>query len=65
MCVAGEFTGWKPSLNMTKSDGKTWRAKATLPISGSNRGFSYKFVINDTDWLINPNLPIASDTHGN
>ena len=55
--LGGEFTGWKPSLNLVKSDDKTWKAKISLPIQGSNRGFSYKFVVNDTDWVINPSLP--------
>lgn len=48
-----EFNGWK-AIPMTKGNDGTWTAKVTLP-SGKH---AYKFLINGTDWVTDPN---ASD----
>lgn len=64
VCVAGEFNRWTPALSLTRAEGKTWRAKATLPLAGNRTGFAYKFVVDDTEWVCNPSLPLAKDAHG-
>ena len=48
-----EFNGWK-AVPMTKDDDGVWTVKVTLP-SGKH---AYKFLINGTDWVSDPN---ASD----
>lgn len=57
VCVAGDFNRWTPALSLTRAEGKTWRAKATLPLAGNRAGFAYKFVVDDTEWVLNPSLP--------
>ncbi len=47
--VAGEFNGWK-AQPMTKGSDGTWTVK--LPVPSGTHG--YKFLVNSTDWLLDP-----------
>jgi 1,4-alpha-glucan branching enzyme len=50
--VAGEFSNWKV-VALDKTDGGIWAKKVYL-----KPGFyAYKFVINDTDWVLDPANP--------
>jgi len=62
VAVAGEFNGWKPTINLNKV-GSTWKGVATLPIDNRPQ-YQYKFVVNDTDWVLNPSAPKAKDSSG-
>jgi len=44
-----EFNGWK-SVPMTKSDDGVWTAKISL----SPGTYAYKFLVNGTDWVLDP-----------
>lgn len=44
-----EFNGWK-SVQMTKGDGGVWTAKVSL----SPGTYGYKFLVNGTDWMLDP-----------
>jgi hypothetical protein len=63
VAVAGEFTGWKPTLNLSKVGG-SWRAKATLPVPADGARLQYKYVLNGSEWVLNEAAPKASDPRG-
>lgn len=44
-----EFNGWK-SVAMTKGDDGVWTAKVSL----SPGTYAYKFLVNGTDWVLDP-----------
>lgn len=44
-----EFNGWK-SVPMTKGDDGVWTAKVSL----SPGTYAYKFLVNGTDWVLDP-----------
>ena len=44
-----EFNGWK-SVAMTKGDNGVWTAKVSL----SPGTYGYKFLVNGTDWVLDP-----------
>lgn len=44
-----EFNGWK-SVPMTKGDNGVWTAKVSL----SPGTYGYKFLVNGTDWVFDP-----------
>ena len=62
--MAGEFTGWKPSIVLNKQGGSRWSGKATIPNDGSKSQYQFKFVVNDKDWILNSALPTAKDSNG-
>lgn len=64
VAVAGEFNGWKPTINLQKVGGACWKAKANLPVPADGSRLQYKFVINGTEWVMNENAPKASDPRG-
>ena len=41
-----------------------WKGKITLPIDNKRFSYQYKFVINNSDWVINEDLPTARDSNG-
>jgi 1,4-alpha-glucan branching enzyme len=47
--IMGEWNGWK-SVPMTKGDNGVWTAKVSL----SNGTHAYKFLVNGTDWVFDP-----------
>jgi len=47
--VMCEFNGWK-SVAMTKGDDGVWTAKVSL----SPGTYAYKFLVNGTDWVLDP-----------
>ena len=50
--VAGTFNSWNKDANpmVAESDGHTWKTRIRLPVG---RHF-YKFVLNGTDWIVDP-----------
>lgn len=62
--IAGSFTGWKPMHEM-KRNGNDWTLKLTIPFIDGVSRFEYKFVVNDTNWQINVNMPQVRDSNGN
>ena len=48
--LMSEFNGWK-AVPMTKDEDGTWTVKVKLP-SGKH---AYKFLVNGTDWVTDPN----------
>lgn len=62
VAVAGEFNDWKPTIFLEKA-GSTWKTTVTLPID-SRAQYQYKFVVNDTEWIVSPNAPKAYDSRG-
>jgi hypothetical protein len=57
VAVAGEFTGWKPTIILQKQGGGRWSGKATIPNDGTKSQYQFKFVVNDKDWILNSGLP--------
>lgn len=57
--LMGEFNGWK-GQPMSKSSDGTWTAKVTLP-AGSH---GYKFLVNGTDWILDPDNPKRKTVNG-
>lgn len=47
--LMGEWNGWK-SVPMAKGDNGVWTAKGTL----SSGTYAYKFLVNGTDWVFDP-----------
>jgi len=57
VAVAGEFNSWNPCFEMSKN-GNKWTLKHSFPIIKSEvQKYPYKFVINGSDWKINPDFP--------
>ena len=54
-----EFNGWK-AVPMTKGDDGVWTVKVTLP-SGKH---AYKFLVNGTDWVMDPNASEKKSVDG-
>jgi glycosidase len=63
VAVAGTFNNWNKSAHPMKRDldGKTWRRE--LPIQAGSH--QYKYVINNSDWLPDPNGKNRDDGSGN
>lgn len=61
--VAGTFNNWNKTAHPLKrdADGSTWRLTIDVP-AGDHQ---YKFVINDTDWVPDPNGTNRDDGYGN
>jgi 1,4-alpha-glucan branching enzyme len=62
VAVAGEFNGWKPTIFLEKT-GSTWKSTVSLPIDSRSQ-YQYKFIVNDTEWVTNPDAPKAYDSKG-
>jgi enterochelin esterase-like enzyme len=55
VAVAGDATGWSPSLALQRIAGTTmWYATQNYP---SNARLDYKFVLNGSDWILDPKNP--------
>jgi hypothetical protein len=57
--VAGEFNGWKPAA-MTKGADGTWTADIAVPAGA----YGYKFIVNGTDWELDPANPNKKTVDG-
>ena len=57
--LMGEFNGWKGQAMSKGADG-TWTAKVTLP-AGT---YGYKFLVNGTDWILDPDNPKRKTVEG-
>ena len=55
--VAGEFNNWDASANPMEKDDSNWKIKLDLDPGK----YAYKFVVNGTDWMIDPNNPETVD----
>lgn len=61
--VAGTFNGWTIGMNPLEStDGQNWSGTIQLPLGRHE----YKFVLNSTEWVLDPlNDQISDDGNGN
>lgn len=61
--IAGTFNSWDKSADplVPDADGRTWRLKKRIAAGA----YQYKFVINDTDWIPDPNGENRDDGYGN
>jgi len=61
--VAGTFNGWNNSKNPMKvdADGRTWTV--TLPLALGQH--QYKFVLNGSNWVVDPKAKSQDDGGGN
>jgi len=57
--IAGEFNGWKPAA-MTKGADGTW----TVDIPLEPGEYGYKFVVNGSDWELDPSNPNKKTVDG-
>lgn len=57
--LMGEWNGWK-AIPMTKGDDGVWTAKVTL----STGTFAYKFLVNGTDWVLDPDNSAKKSVDG-
>ena len=57
--LMGEWNGWK-SISMTKGDDGVWTAKVTL----SPGTYGYKFLVNGTDWVFDPDNSAKKTVEG-
>lgn len=62
--VAGEFNGWKPNEELTKEGTDKWAFKTVLPIHTGKDKYEYKFVVNGSEWVVNPDLPQTKTKEG-
>jgi cyclomaltodextrinase len=60
--VAGTFNDWNKDHDSLQvgSDGKTWTAKISIPYGKVD----YKFVVNGTDWVLDPTAHNVPDGEG-
>lgn len=60
--VAGSFNSWNKASNPLKWTGAKWSCELSLPPGR----YEYKFVVNGTNWLIDPSNPkVNVDADGN
>jgi cyclomaltodextrinase len=61
--VAGDFNSWNKDANPLKlgQDGRTWTTHLKLPYGK----IQYKFVLNGSNWVLDPSTSSASDGNGN
>ncbi|MCL6534059.1 MAG: alpha amylase N-terminal ig-like domain-containing protein [Armatimonadetes bacterium] len=61
--LAGTFNEWQPRATpMHSTDGgRTW----SLTLELEPGVYQYKFVVNGTEWHIDPNAPVVDDGNGN
>jgi enterochelin esterase-like enzyme len=53
--VAGDFTGWNPSMNMARVAGTDlWYITSHYEVDAR---LDYKYVINSSDWILDPRNP--------
>jgi 1,4-alpha-glucan branching enzyme len=57
--LMGEWNGWK-SIPMTKGDDGVWTAKVSI----SPGTYGYKFLVNGTDWVFDPDNPNKKTVDG-
>ena len=57
--VAGEMTGWKPTLKLSKVNDETWQIAAKVKCLTQ-----YKFFV-DGEWFLDDSKPKVDDGHGN
>jgi len=63
--VAGEFNSWKPDFYLKKNEEGIWKGTKKLEIDRTKEFYSYKFVIDETNWTVNHNEPKTWDHGGN
>jgi hypothetical protein len=62
VALAGNFNNWDSKTNaMTKDDEGTWRVVVNL----TPGRYEYKFVINGSDWMADPDNPKVVGDYGN
>ncbi|MDW8051324.1 MAG: alpha amylase N-terminal ig-like domain-containing protein [Armatimonadota bacterium] len=61
--LAGTFNEWQPRATPMQPDAerRVWTLTLHLP-AGAHQ---YKFVVNGTEWLTDPNAPVIDDGNGN
>jgi hypothetical protein len=60
--LAGTFNNWdSQALGMTKDEEGTWRVVVDLPPGR----YEYKFVVNGSDWMADPDNPKVVGDYGN
>jgi glycosidase len=60
--LAGSFNNWdRNATTLTTSDGRAW--SVTLSLTPGK--YSYKFVLDDNEWIADPSSPGQSDGNGN
>src|SRR5437899_6119245 len=57
--LMSDFNGWKP-VPMTKGNDGVWTATVSLP-AGTH---AYKFVVNGTEWVFDPDNPSRTKVDG-
>ncbi|GAB4201476.1 MAG: hypothetical protein OHK0013_13560 [Sandaracinaceae bacterium] len=55
--LAGTFNGWSPSAWPMTESGGTWTLEREIP----NGTHQYKFVVNGTEWMVDPSNPTTVD----
>ena len=58
--LMGEWNGWK-AVPMTKGDDGVWTAKVSL----STGTHAYKFLVNGSDWVFDPDNSAKKTVDGN
>ncbi len=61
--VAGSFNGWSPTANPMHEQAGTNQWTLKLPLAPGE--YTFKYVINGTQWVNAPGLPLQSDGNGN
>jgi hypothetical protein len=62
VALAGSFNNWdSQALGMTRDDEGTWRVVVDLPAGR----YEYKFVVNGSDWIADPDNPKVVGDYGN
>ena len=58
--LALDFNSWVPNVSLTRH-GDEWTVTLDLPCGD----YQYKYVINNTNWIIDSSAPQINDGHGN
>ena len=60
VALAGDFTAWKPALQLTRTDAGTW----TIVVPVTPGVHDYAFIVDGETWVADPMAPAVEDGFG-
>jgi 1,4-alpha-glucan branching enzyme len=62
VAIAGSFNRWNPENDKLTGPDKKGVWRITLPLSEGR--YEYRFIINDSEWVLDPSIPSVDDGLG-
>ena len=62
VAIAGSFNRWNPESGRLSGPDKKGLWNITLPLSEGR--YEYRFVVNDSEWVLDPSVPSVDDGLG-